>query len=144
MVVRKSNRTIRLQLITAEKDGDRTPVAANSSELSSFGFSGGLANAPAAYLTGLLFGRRAKEAGFEELILDKGLQRQVAGGVIYAALRGALESGLAIPHDPEVLPDDDRALGKNIATFKRDPSYTELVKTVRAKLLGEQKAALAH
>ena len=144
LVVRMSNRYIRLQVITAEKEGDHTHVAAASAELAGFGYSGGLANAPAAYLTGLLFGRRAKEAGFEELNLDKGLQRQVAGGVIYAALRGALESGLAIPHDPKVLPDDDRALGKNIATFKRDPSYTELVKTVRGKLLGEQKAALAH
>ncbi len=144
MVVRKSNRYIKLQLITAEKEGDRTHVAANSSELSSLGYSGGLANVPAAYLTGLLFGTRAKEAGFEELILDKGLQRQVARGIIYAALRGALESGVAIPHDPEVLPDGERALGASIATFNRDPSYTEIVKTVRDKLLGELRAAHAN
>jgi large subunit ribosomal protein L18 len=144
MVVRKSNRYIRLQLITAEKEGDRTHVAAISSELPGYGYSGGLANAPAAYLTGLLFGRRAVEAGYDEMILDKGLQRQVAAGTIYAALRGALESGVAIPHDAGVLPDDERTFGQIIASFKGDSAYIELVKNVKGKLLGEQRAALAH
>ena len=139
-----SNRYIRLQLITAEKEGDRTHVAAISSELLGYGYSGGLANAPAAYLTGLLFGRRAVDAGYDEMILDKGLQRQVAAGTIYAALRGALECGVAIPHDAGVLPDDARTFGQIIATFKGDPAYIDLVKNVKGKLLGEQRAALAQ
>jgi large subunit ribosomal protein L18 len=144
MVVRKSNRYIRLQLITAEKEGDRTHVAASSSELPGYGYSGGLANAPAAYLTGLLFGRRAVEAGYDEMILDKGLQRQVAAGTIYAALRGALECGLAIPHDVGVLPDDERTFGQIIAAFKEDSTYIDIVKNVKEKLLGEQRDALAQ
>ena len=143
MVVRKSNRYIRIQLITAEKGGDRTHVAAISSELPGYGYSGGLANSPAAYLTGLLFGRRAVEAGYEAMILDKGLQRQVAAGAIYAALRGALDSGVAIPHDAGVLPDDERAFGQIIATYKGEPAYIDVVKTVKGKLLGELRAAQA-
>lgn len=143
MVVRKSNRYIRLQLITAEIGGDRTHVAAISSELLGYGYSGGLANAPAAYLTGVLFGRRAFAAGYHEMILDKGLQRHEAGGTIYAALRGALESGVTIPCAEGVLPGDERALGLLIASFSGDSTYSERVSQVKGKLLGEQRAAEA-
>lgn len=143
MVVRKSNRYLRIQLITAEQDGDKTHVAASSAELRRFGFSGGLASAPAAYLTGLLFGRRAADSGYDKMILDKGLQRQVAAGTLYAALRGALDCGVTIPHDAGVLPADDRAFGQIIAAYKGEPAYTELVKTVKEMVLGEQRAAPA-
>jgi ribosomal protein L18 len=40
MVVRKTNRHIIIQLVTAEMDGDRTLVAANSSELTEYGYKG--------------------------------------------------------------------------------------------------------
>ncbi len=52
MVVRKTNRHIIIQLVTAEMDGDRTLVAANSAELESYGFKGSTSSTPAAYLTG--------------------------------------------------------------------------------------------
>lgn len=46
MVVRKTNRHIICQLVEAKMEGDRTLVAANSSELVKYGYKGSLANTP--------------------------------------------------------------------------------------------------
>ena len=62
MVVRKTNRHIIVQLVTAEMDGDRTLVAANSAELEKYGYKGSTSSTPAAYLTGMLFAVKAKKA----------------------------------------------------------------------------------
>ena len=40
MVVRRTNRHILVQLVTAEMDGDRTLVSANSAELEKYGYTG--------------------------------------------------------------------------------------------------------
>jgi large subunit ribosomal protein L18 len=144
MVVRRSNRYVRIQLISAEKGGDFTHVAASSSELRNYGYTGSMSNAPAAYLTGLLFGQRVAESDWDELILDKGLQRQVVGGTVYAALRGAVECGLSIPHDPAVFPDDDRVYGKLIADFRKDEKNVEMVKNAKAKIIGARSSGEAR
>jgi len=115
MVVRKTNRNILIQLITAHPEGDRTLVTANSRDLLSLGYKGSLANLPAAYLTGLLFAARAKKAGYSEAVLDMGLHRATKGARIFAALKGAVEGGMDIPHGTEILPDDTRVRGEHIA-----------------------------
>jgi hypothetical protein len=38
----------------------------------------------------------------------------VKGSRIYAALKGAVDAGLEIPYNPEVLPDDSRISGEHI------------------------------
>ena len=57
VVVRKSNASTTLQLVVAELEGDKTLLTVNSRELKGFGFSSAVGNLPAAYLTGLLFGK---------------------------------------------------------------------------------------
>jgi len=47
MVVRKTNRQIIIQLVEADLVGDRTLVAAYSTELAAFGYTGATANTPA-------------------------------------------------------------------------------------------------
>jgi len=105
--------------------GDKTLASAVSKELRNHGWSYATANLPAAYLTGLLAGRRARERGVESAVLDIGLNPPVKGSRVYAALKGAIDAGLQVPHNPEVLPDEERVTGKHIAAgyehFREDP-----------------------
>jgi len=117
MVVRITNRHVICQLVTAEMDGDRTFVAANSAELVKYGYEGSLSNVPAAYLTGMLFAVKAMNAGHEGAVLDIGLHRARRGARVFAALKGAVEAGLNIPHGEEILPTDERCKGEHIASY---------------------------
>jgi large subunit ribosomal protein L18 len=128
MVVRKTNRHIIVQLVTAELDGDRTLVAANSAELEKYGYKGSTSSTPAAYLTGMLFAVKAKKAQHESAILDIGLNRATPGARVFAALKGAVEAGLAIPHGEEILPSDERAKGAHIAAYNKNAG--DIVKNV--------------
>ncbi len=120
MVVRKTNRHIIIQLVTAEMDGDRTLVAANSAELETYGYSGSTSNTPAAYLTGMLFAIKAKKADYGRAILDIGLNRATPGARVFAALKGAVEAGLDVPHGDKILPSDERAKGAHIAAYNKN------------------------
>ena len=124
MVVRKTNRHIIVQLVTAEMDGDRTLVAANSAELEKYGYKGSTSSTPAAYLTGMLFAAKAKKAKQESAILDIGLNRATPGARVFAALKGAVEAGLEIPHGEEILPSDERAKGAHIAAYNKNAADT--------------------
>lgn len=128
MVVRKTNRHIIIQLITAEIDGDRTLVTANSSELTGFGYKGSLSSTPAAYLTGLLFAAKARKAKYDRAVLDIGLARATPGARVFAALKGAVDAGFTVPHGEEILPDDARVKGQHIAEYNKNAG--DLVKNV--------------
>ncbi|PKL64480.1 MAG: 50S ribosomal protein L18 [Methanomicrobiales archaeon HGW-Methanomicrobiales-3] len=120
MVVRKTNRHIIIQLVTAEMEGDKTLVAANSAELEKYGYKGSTSNTPAAYLTGMLFAAKAKKARYDRAILDIGLNRATPGARVFAALKGAVEAGLEIPHGEEILPSDERVRGAHIAAYNKE------------------------
>ena len=128
MVVRKTNRHIIVQLVTAELDGDRTLVAANSAELEKYGYKGSTSSTPAAYLTGMLFAVKAKKAQQESAILDIGLNRATPGARVFAVLKGAVEGGLDIPYGEEILPSDERAKGAHIAAYNKNAG--DIVKNV--------------
>jgi len=128
MVVRRTNRHIIVQLVTAEMDGDKTLVAANSAELAKYGYKGATANTPAAYLTGMLFAAKAKKAGQERAILDIGLNRATPGARVFAALKGAVDAGLEIPYGEEIVPSDDRLKGEHIAAYNKNAG--DIVKNV--------------
>ncbi|MHC1626294.1 MAG: 50S ribosomal protein L18 [Methanoculleaceae archaeon] len=130
MVVRITNRQVIIQLVEAKIEGDRTLVAAYSPELRKFGYKGYTANTPAAYLTGMLFAEKALSQGYRRAVLDIGLHRATRGARVFAALRGAVEAGMEIPHGESVLPDDDRVTGAHIAAY--DPERAgDLVENVR-------------
>ena len=44
--------------------------------------------------------------------MDLGLARSVKGSVLYAALKGATESGLNVPHSKDILPEEKRIASK--------------------------------
>jgi large subunit ribosomal protein L18 len=122
MVVRKTNRHIIIQLVTAEMDGDRTLIAANSAELETYGYKGSTSSTPAAYLTGMLFAVKAKKADYGRAVLDIGLNRATPGARVFAALKGAVEAGLDVPHGEKILPSDERVRGAHIAAYNKNAS----------------------
>lgn len=114
LVIRKSLSNISVQFINFNPDGDQTLVSAVSSELKKFGWTR-TGNIPAAYLTGLLAGKKAKEKNVTEAVLDLGLQTSTKGSRIYAALKGVVDAGVNIPHSKDILPSEDRIKGKHIS-----------------------------
>ena len=107
LVIRKSLKHITAQIIIYERDGDKTLISACSKELEKLGWKHNTGNFPAAYLTGLSLGKRAKEKKIKEAILDIGLQESTKGNRIYALLKGVLETGINISHSEGILPEDD-------------------------------------
>ena len=74
LVTRASIKNVEVQIINAKPHGDMVLASANSRELiKSYGWRAPTGNIPAAYLTGLLCGLKAKASGIEEAILDIGL-----------------------------------------------------------------------
>lgn len=137
MVVRFTNRDIITQIVTAEMTGDKVFASAYSHELKRYGIKHGLTNWAAAYATGLLLARRALKklsldedfVGVEEpegeyslteaaetdegtrrpfkVVLDVGLQRTSTGARVFAAMKGASDGGILIPHSESRFPGYD-------------------------------------
>ena len=116
IAVRKSVNNILCQLIEYQTDGDKTILSADSKELKKFGWNAGTGNIPAAYLTGLLCGVKAK-GKVKEAVLDIGLYRSTKGNRLYAALKGAVDGGLTVAHSDKVLPGEERLKGQHIASY---------------------------
>ncbi|MHC1583196.1 MAG: 50S ribosomal protein L18 [Methanosarcinales archaeon] len=117
LVIRKSLKHIRIQLVTAEEGGDRTHVSAVSTELKKYSYTCSTSNTSAAYLTGLLMGYRMLNAGWNSAILDIGLHPSIKGSKIYAAVKGVVDAGVDIPCDETVFPSDERIRGQVAAEY---------------------------
>ena len=109
IVVRKSNKYITVQYIESKAAQDTVKVSVNSRELLEQGWSkdkaGSLKSLSAAYLTGLLFGKKIKD--FDNAILDTGLIRSTKSSRVYAVVKGIIDSGVEIPCNEEVLPTEE-------------------------------------
>lgn len=116
-VVRRTSSYVIVQVVKYEPKGDRVAVSGHSGELGKYGWKGGTSNTPAAYLTGLLCGLKAVEAGVKSAVFDSGLVTSVKGSKIFAALKGLLDAGMDIPHDKDALPQDARIRGEHIASY---------------------------
>ncbi|MDQ2049741.1 50S ribosomal protein L18 [Natronolimnohabitans sp. A-GB9] len=127
LVARKSNKHTTAQLITPGPQGDETLASAHSSDLEEYGWEAPTSNISAAYLTGLLAGTRAVEAGVEEAVLDIGLNTATPGNKVFAVQEGAIDAGLEIPHNDSVLADWSRTRGEHIAEYAEqldEPLYS--------------------
>jgi large subunit ribosomal protein L18 len=126
MVIRGSLKNISIQLIKAEMGGDKVIVSAHSNELAKkYGWQGGGGSLPVAYLTGLLCGYKATANGVKEVVLDLGLQAPSRGARVFAALKGALDAGVIIPHDENKLPDATRVQGVHVAEYAKKLSSNQ-------------------
>ncbi len=117
---RISKKHVRAQLVTLGPDSDDTVANAISADLEEFGWEAPTGNLPSAYLTGLLAGKRALDAGVEEAVLDIGLHSPTPGSKVFAVQEGAIDAGLDIPHNEAVLPDWRRNRGEHIAEYAAD------------------------
>jgi large subunit ribosomal protein L18 len=132
LVVRETNRNVTAQFVTYDPDGDRVVAQAEALELEDLGWEGYTSNTPSAYLTGLLAAQRGREAGVDEAVLDLGLQKPSEGGVVFAALRGALDAGVEVPHGDGIFPTPDRLQGAHI-----DSETPENFADVHEEITGE-------
>jgi len=123
--VRITNKDVICQIAYAKLAGDVVLAAAYAHELPQYGMPLGLTNYAAAYATGLLLARRiltkfnladkyqgktdvnGEDFNVEELadgphpftaLLDVGLHRTTTGSKVFAAMKGATDGGLSIPH----------------------------------------------
>ncbi len=118
LVVRLSLKHVIVQVIEAESIGDKVLVSAHSNELAkAYGWLSNRGNIPSAYLTGLLCGFKAMANGVDKAFLDIGLHIPSKGTRIFAALKGAVDAGVEVPHSEDILPDEGRISGKHIADY---------------------------
>ena len=126
-VIRKTNKYIIVQIIEFAPQGDITHVGVNSKTLFKLGWKGDPNNTPAAYLTGLIAGLKAKKLGITYAVPDIGLHRPVKGSRIFAAIKGLRDAGIEVPASEEVLPSEERIRGDHIAKYasmlyEKDPT----------------------
>ncbi len=120
LVVRKALKNLSVQLIEYHEKGDKVLTSASTQELQKkFNLNIPKSNLPSAYLLGILIGKKGIKKGIKKAILDMGLYRNIRGCKIYGVVKGALDSGLNIPHNKEALPSDDRVLGKHIINYTK-------------------------
>lgn len=125
LVVRITNKDIICQIVEAKIVGDVVHAVAYAHELPRYGMSLGVNNYAGAYATGLLCARRIlhklgladKYQGQAEVtgehfvvepldegprpfyaLLDVGLRRTTTGCKVFAALKGACDGGIEVPH----------------------------------------------
>jgi large subunit ribosomal protein L18 len=116
LVARSTLKNFVAQIIVAKPKGDEVLAAAHSKELKKYGWKAPTGNVPAAYLTGLLCGLKAKANGVADAVLDIGLVAPTKGAKVFAALSGVLDSGVDVPHDEEKMVKE-RIEGAHIAEY---------------------------
>jgi len=122
MIIRKSNRGLVVQIVNFT-ECDKTEASAYSKELEKHGWFP-QSNLPTAYLTGFLCAKRAIKKKITKAVLDTGLMNPTKASVPFAALKGAVDAGLEIPHSESMF-DNDRFSGKHIAEYANKIKGTE-------------------
>ncbi|MBW3583145.1 MAG: 50S ribosomal protein L18 [Euryarchaeota archaeon] len=131
VVVRRTNNNFVVQFVAFTETGDQVLAAAQATDLRGLGWTAHTGNSGAAYLTGLLAGVRAKEAGITEGVLDIGRNPPVPGSRVFAGLAGAVAAGIDIPHGETVIPSEERVNG----SAKGDEAVA-LFEEVKSKITG--------
>jgi large subunit ribosomal protein L18 len=137
LVARSSLKNTTAQIITAKPAGDIVLASAHSRELiKKYGWKGATGNVPAAYLTGLLCGLKAKKNGVSEAILDLGLVSPTKGSKVFSTMVGVVDAGISIPHSDEKIVKE-RTNGDHIVeyaeTLGSPEEYAPKFSTLKAK-----------
>ncbi|MBS3114613.1 50S ribosomal protein L18 [Candidatus Woesearchaeota archaeon] len=124
-VVRMALKNFQASIIEYSAKGDKVLFTIDSKALIKLGWKGDNGNIPSAYLIGALAGKKALERGVKDAVLDLGFNNSTKGSRLYAALAGAVDAGLNIPFNPEVLPSKDRISGEHIAKYAQQLESNE-------------------
>ena len=117
LVVRVSNSHATVQVVDYAPEGDITIASAVSKQLANYGYLGSTSNISSFYLTAYLCAKRALANGVENAILDIGLKSPIKGSKVFAALKGAVDAGLEVPHGDFIFPEDERIRGEHVANY---------------------------
>ncbi|MBN1681947.1 50S ribosomal protein L18 [Candidatus Bathyarchaeota archaeon] len=120
-VVRISNKSIIVQVIQSEIKGDFVLTEVTSKELTEkYGWKANGKSIQAAYLLGLISGYKAIENNILKANLDIGLKRPTIGSKVFAVVKGALDSGLEIPCDSDIIPNSERISGADLSNYAKN------------------------
>jgi len=132
IVVRKSLKNTKIQFVNYSEKGDKVLSSTVSNELvHKYNWKFSTSSTSAAYLTGLLAGKKAVDKGIKEGVLDIGRYAPVTGSKVFAALKGVQDAGVKCKCDEEKLPSEDRIYGKHI-----NEEITPVVNTIKEKIIG--------
>jgi large subunit ribosomal protein L18 len=124
-----------VQFVEYNPQGDKILASAISNELAKdYGWKYSVSNTPAAYLTGFLAGKRAREKGIEHGVLDIGLYHPTVGSTLFASLKGVLDAGIECPHDAQMLPKEERIYGLHL-----NKEIKPLVGDIKTKMKGDKE-----
>jgi large subunit ribosomal protein L18 len=133
LVVRRSNKHLKIQIVKYEPEGDKTLASATTHDLKKLGWKYSTSNTSASYLTGLLIAKRAKKKKIKQVVLDFGPQISIKGSRLYAAVKGAVDGGLDLPCSKDVFPSEDRIKGKPVANYWKEKTDTYKVQFSKVK-----------
>lgn len=152
LVVRITNSKVICQIVKAHVNGDKVIAYADSTELKKYGITFGLTNYSAAYATGLLIAcRHLKQCNLNEeyapkacdgeyeiiedledvkavqCFLDIGLKKSSKGAKVFAAMKGASDGGIKIPHSPKKFPGYSNETGEFDSKTLRDKIFGKIL-----------------
>jgi len=117
-------------------DGDKVLAQSHSSQLQSFGWTHATGSIPAAYLTGLICGKAAAGKKVGGAVADLGMDSLVKGGRLYAAVKGAIDGGLAVAADESAFPKAERISGQHISGHvSKSKDIVKDFESVKSKIL---------
>jgi len=97
-------------------DGDVCLASAHSREIKKIGWKFNCGNVPAAYLTGLLFGKKIKKK-ITTVYLDIGRHVSAKGSRIFACAKGIADAGVDVRIGKDIASDEQRISGQHIQTY---------------------------
>ena len=116
VVVRRSNNNMLVQLVDYSANGDKILTSAKSVDLKKLGFTLHTGNISAAYLTGMLAGKRLLNSGHNtEVIVDLGLHKIKYGSRVFAAVKGLVDAGVVVKVGEAVFPEESRIMGEHLS-----------------------------
>lgn len=130
LVVRKTLKYLTASIVQFSENGDQTLATASSKELKKMNWKFATDNLPAAYLTGIILGKKAAKINVKEVVLDIGLNSSTKGNKIYSLAKGVLDSGIKVPISEDVFPSEDRIKGSHIK-----PEVVQEFEKIKAKLM---------
>ena len=116
LVVRRKHSNVHMQFVHYGVNGDKTLVEDVSHNLVKYGWKMHCGSIPAAYLTGLLAGKKALQKTITSCVADIGLHA-ANSGVIYAAVKGVVDAGVDVPFGFDL--PADRINGSHIAAYAK-------------------------
>ncbi|MCA9495497.1 MAG: 50S ribosomal protein L18 [Nanoarchaeota archaeon] len=133
-VIRRSNKNMLIQFVDYTENGDKIIVSAKSTDLKKLGFNINTGNISAAYLTGLLAGKRLLTKKFNgECIIDLGLQNaSFYGSRLYATVMGIKDSGVKVRVSDVVFPSEDRINGSHLTSKDAQKVIEKTKKAIEA------------